>query len=70
MLLSEFLGAACGVVGNVGAECVEISDHAIERAAGADAFLGGDLLVGNAIFSVQFSPCALNDDIVECGSDP
>ena len=65
VLYAQLLGTAGGIVRHMGSQSVEVGNHAIERAAGTDAFLFGQLLVGYYILAIQLLPRADNVDVVE-----
>ena len=46
---------------------IEVGNHAVEAAAGADALLGGHSLVGDAVDAVELGPGAGDHHVVERG---
>ena len=64
-LLSEFLGTAAGIVRHVGIQRVEVGNHPVEIATGADAFLLRQFLIRHHILAVEFLPGAQDIDVVE-----
>ena len=76
-LLSQFLGTAAGIVRHMGIQGVEVGNHPIETATGADAFLLRQLMIGahhhlirHHILAVEFLPGAQDIDVVESHSHP
>lgn len=70
ILSSQLLGTTAGIVGDMRPEGVLVVDHAIERPAGADALLLGQLFIGHAILAIQLLPGSDDIDIVEGLANP
>ena len=65
VLCPQFLSTTCGIVADMGFQCVEVTYHAREASAGADAFLFCHLFIGYGIYTVQLLPCAGYHYVVE-----
>src|SRR5574344_753572 len=64
--MAQFLGTKGSIVRYMSTKSIKVGNHAIERTAGTDGFLLSHFLIGNTVFTVQFSPSTLNDDVVKC----
>ena len=70
VLPAELLGTTAGVVGDMRAQLVLVCYHPAEGAAGADALLLRQLLIGHDVLAVELLPCAHDVDIAITAMSP